>query len=90
MKQHITPEQLNELSDKSKDKLRKWWKPEVGDINQDGHAYVVSHKSELFKKTKDLPLLSIGQMIEFLDVNWIERSRSLRSSGGVGSNLGFG
>lgn len=31
MKQHITSEQLNELSDKGKEKLRKWWKPEEGD-----------------------------------------------------------
>lgn len=45
MKQHITTEQLNELSEKGKGKLREWWKPKVG----------------------DLPLLSIGQMIEFLD-----------------------
>jgi len=27
MKQHITPKQLNELSEKGKGRLRKWWKP---------------------------------------------------------------
>ncbi len=31
MKQHITIQQLNELSDKRKDKLRAWWKPAYGD-----------------------------------------------------------
>lgn len=33
MKQHITTEQLNELSEKGKEKLRKWWKPKKGDLS---------------------------------------------------------
>jgi len=41
MKQHITIEQLNELSDEQWVRLKKW--------------------------NKDMSLLSIGQMIEFLD-----------------------
>ena len=52
MKQHITPKQLNELSEKGKERLRKlaWDSPyEVTEENKNG-----------------LPLLSIGQMIEFL------------------------
>lgn len=32
MKQHITVEQLNELSEKGKERLRKWWKPQDGDM----------------------------------------------------------
>lgn len=44
MKQHITADQLNELSDKAKEKLREWWSSE------------------------GKPLLSIGQLIEFLDI----------------------
>ena len=32
MKQHITVEQLKELSDKAKEKLREWWKPSEGDF----------------------------------------------------------
>jgi hypothetical protein len=32
MKLHIDVEQLNELSDKAKEKLREWWKPEEGDL----------------------------------------------------------
>lgn len=27
MKQHITVEQLNELSPEAKERLREWWKP---------------------------------------------------------------
>lgn len=54
MKQHITAEQLNELSEKGKKKLRKW----------------SQNLDSSFDLTEDndngLPLLSIGQMIEFL------------------------
>jgi len=32
MKQHITIEQLNELDNKVKGKLREWWSPQEGDI----------------------------------------------------------
>ena len=32
MKQHITIDQLNELSEKGKERLRKWWKPRRGDM----------------------------------------------------------
>jgi len=59
MKQHITVKQLNELSEKGKKRLRKWW-----------------DKDEQYVKHYPLPLLSIGQMIEFLvkndafDDNW--------------------
>ena len=52
MKQHITVEQLEELSKKGKDKLWRWWEThwsEELDVSDDG-----------------CPLLSIGQMIEFL------------------------
>jgi len=31
MKQHITPEQLMELSPEQQDRLREWWKPQRGD-----------------------------------------------------------
>lgn len=31
MKQHIIAEQLNELSEQSKEKLKAWWKPQYGD-----------------------------------------------------------
>lgn len=97
MKQHITKEQLNDLSDVGKDKLHEWWI-----ANQDyGEVYKIYHPTDLnnekpsvsimdldiencptivfdehnFAKLEYpqhenwqcLPLLSIGQMIEFLD-----------------------
>lgn len=33
MKQHISIAQLNELTDKQKEKLREWWKPQIGDLS---------------------------------------------------------
>jgi len=32
MKQHITPEQLMELTPEQQQRLREWWKPAVGDV----------------------------------------------------------
>ena len=97
MKQHITVKQLDELSKKGINNLKKWWKPEwwhlfvwtkegLKGINGDGgvergaenmlwtnyttnpknskgYQYIVEHKN----KGWILPVLSIGQMIEFLD-----------------------
>lgn len=82
MKQHISPEQLNELSENGTEKLRKWWKPDRGDwvyceINEH-EADIYGEPEEDFScsidaimhdsqgKKNHLPLLSIGQMIEFL------------------------
>jgi hypothetical protein len=48
MKQHITPEQFNELSDIAKDKLHKWF----------------SAKGYYDQELNNGLLLSIGQMIE--------------------------
>lgn len=36
MKQRITVEQLQELSDEQKKRLREWWKPQEGDFITDG------------------------------------------------------
>lgn len=54
MKQHISIDQLNELSDKGRDAFEK---------------YVLSKKLPYAATDKNIlqPLLSIGQMIEFLD-----------------------
>lgn len=59
MKQHITIEQLNELSDKAKEKLREWWEPEEYPFYDD--------EREMQDLYEMFPLMSIGQMIEFLD-----------------------
>lgn len=74
MKQHITVEQLNELSEKGKEKLRKWWKPIVGDwFDDDGYMRIIPDdetKGAFVLNSFHTPLLSIGQMIEFLDEHY--------------------
>lgn len=95
MKQHITIDDLNQLSEKGKERLRKWWKPILGgptaihileNYNFDGYKNknyweerIVYDDQEYayfnFEEKMDggtnvietFPLLSIGQMIEFLD-----------------------
>lgn len=117
MKQHITTEDLNQLSEKGEKRLREWWKPEEGDaiLISKGIRYGDGYGSWAKDRTKEnrtfyignisigdgsgseerykgdvkfpafleseylddntfeypidkcLPLLSIGQMIEFLD-----------------------
>jgi hypothetical protein len=59
MKQHITRDQLNELNEEQKKKLKNWWHPEYGDFTD----YDDEEEQE---GVSILPLLSIGQMIEFL------------------------
>ncbi len=68
MKQHITVEQLDELSDKAFRRLNKWvFKGVFSDANdlkikgKKGRYYAVT--------TEDGYFLSIGQMIEFLGEN---------------------
>ena len=99
MKQHITAEQLKELSKKGKERLGKWWKPKWGDritsiekisSEKEIHSlgfityynaagFMVEFKKPPFSAYKDKadlsPLLSIGQMIEFLEehkVAWVD------------------
>ena len=78
MKQRITVEQLHELSEEKKEKLRKWWNPQIGDF------YIFKYEGEYwhepwFHNDQDgyhkfmnedgedpIPLLTIGQMIEIL------------------------
>lgn len=85
MKQRITIDDLNQLSDKQKDKLREWWQPEYGDFicsletKREGlidNEYItVSEAIEM--KDKLTPLLSIGQMIELVELHnvaWIARN----------------
>lgn len=75
MKQHITPKQLQELSEPAKARLRDWWKPEQGDYYTDGffkafmnyEIYHIFTAGSTPAPAPFLPLLSIGQMIEFLD-----------------------
>ena len=75
MKQTITAKQLNELSEKGKKKLRKWWKPTNRDIyfvhdeyeKEDGLNWNTSiFEGEDLSDRVAFPALSIGEMIEFL------------------------
>ena len=83
MKQRITSEQVSELTEKQKKKLRERWKPETYDIviddNNNDYVIEVDKKGRIGfvmdnegiippqKKIDFLPLLSVGQMIELLD-----------------------
>jgi len=70
MKQTITVEQFDELGNKQKQALRDWWKPRPGDHAYfDGRYKVMIEADSPFVGTFDVnyyPILSIGQMIEFL------------------------
>ena len=54
MKQHITPEQLNKLSDEAKEKLREWWGMAWNDYRAAILAFYpwmdASHKPGHFKR----------------------------------------
>ncbi|MNW38174.1 hypothetical protein D3C74_152340 [compost metagenome] len=78
MKQRITVEQLKELTGLQQEHLRELYSPEEGDwfyrsTGEDTEFYgsVMYHDDsgvELFEPEKiDLPLLSIGQMIQLLN-----------------------
>lgn len=82
MKQHITVDQLTELSDKGKARLRESWQPQNGDkvwyddqtksgyvgfLTDNGEGYWNDMSDPDWNKNDFMPLLSIGQMIEFLD-----------------------
>lgn len=87
MKQHITPQDLDQLTPAGKEKLRAWWKPNVGDFyidrvyvpHKDVGEFLVVEEGEGYHNEIDellaekeiepdetLPLLSIGQMIQYL------------------------
>ncbi len=62
MKQHITIQQFNETSEKGKRVIRKWWYSkgyQYNDFDADGNEI-------------EDPLMSIGQMIEFLGEDWVD------------------
>ena len=98
MKQNITTEQLNELGEKGKKRLRKWWKPLQGDyyvfncnldsskpkdyasdIVHDCGAIDTRHEND----DDSLPLLSIGEMIEFLGDSYNQHISPLAWRGDV-------
>jgi hypothetical protein len=65
MKQHITEKQLNELSKEAKEGLSLWWDKRTNvSIEDEQSTCKITYYPDFLKRT---PLLSIGQMIEFLD-----------------------
>lgn len=58
MKQHISISQLNELSEEGRQRLDIWYHDECDHVCEEIETDIPRH---------NLPLLSIGQMIEFLD-----------------------
>lgn len=82
MKQHLTPQDLDQLTPAGKEKLRAWWKPAEGDFiytsawiddktKNDLVLCMSSPTGMVWQQMLEgaLPLLSIGQMIEFLEDN---------------------
>ena len=76
MKQHVSSKQLGELSEKGKERLRKWWKKSgihEGDLvvgpnkTSNDFLWLEEHLFQGGKLETSYPLLSIGQMVEFLD-----------------------
>mgnify|MGYP003593115858 CR=1 FL=1 len=85
MKQRITVEQLQELTQEQQERIREWWKPAEGDWYYGRIAPWRNEYRELCNYdsgnlgpepgTDDLPLLSIGQCIELLEdkeIDWLE------------------
>lgn len=88
MKQHITKEQVGELSGEGKERLKKWVLSKDSLTIWDNNIY--THKGHGFDSLEDYgydlsnpaykdvyPLLSIGQMIEFIaekteDISYID------------------
>jgi hypothetical protein len=79
MKQRITIEQLNKLTDEQKERLREWWTPQTHDVvfyRSFEKEFVVEGYTGSTLHFADgsgtwsydcLPLLSIGQMIQFIN-----------------------
>jgi len=86
VKRRITGDQLNELTEVQKQKLREQWKPEAGDVIESDifdseiligavdreslYACTDTDFSVIYEKLLCLPLLSIGQMIEIIGNDW--------------------
>lgn len=81
MKQRITEEQLNELTEDEKEKLCDWWNPEESDWvlggrfgpnticdvkNKTSEITICMECVDYSTKNNYLPLFSIGQCIDFI------------------------
>lgn len=71
MKQTITLEQLNELSDSGKERYRQWWLAQVPFWVEKAKVVKIDEEDVPEIQRRYEPLLpTIGQMIEFLDEHW--------------------
>lgn len=68
MKQRISAEDLAELTPEQQERLREWWRPEVGDyiVHDTQGIGCLFGDVDIMDKTHMLPRLSIGQCIELL------------------------
>jgi hypothetical protein len=74
MKQRITIDDLNMLTEAQKQALREWWRPQFGDVfyfpnEKEPEMHTMDRTWILVFGRNDLeayPLLSVGQMIELL------------------------
>jgi hypothetical protein len=64
VKQRITIEDLQQLSPEQQERLRKWWRPEPGDISLSPQGIEKVYVGDITQKDRNTPLLSIGQCIE--------------------------
>lgn len=83
MKQRITIEQLHELTEEQRERLWEWWKPLEGDVfiikgtpNSFLQNYIGTFSADSLKNFREkprgyMPLLSIGQMIELIDNDYM-------------------
>ena len=72
MKQRITYEQLLQLAPKQQEKLTELWNPEMGDYVVIDNLVFILFNDDDFKsldKSKAVPLLSIGKLIELIEEN---------------------
>lgn len=77
MKQNISVEDIQQLTDNQKEKLRELWEPDIGSIFYDGHYtqaiqrvddnILIVEDKEKYTQNYVVPLLNIGQMIEILE-----------------------
>lgn len=64
MKQNITIDQLNELSEEGQRRLKEWWDNKYTTAIEDMTTTKYTDATTAFF---GMPVISIGQMIEFLD-----------------------
>lgn len=68
MKQHISSEDLEQLSEKGRERLREWWKPEYGDLVAFRTGQQRKFRTEFYA-----PFECEGFSCETVQVDWLLR-----------------